>query len=65
MQDFDMSVFLYHPLLMPLGVQIQTLTEDQGVADNTAITFVYAVMMMVVSALVIYLVYGRGSKVKE
>jgi len=64
MQDFDMSVFLYHPLNMPLSVQIQTLTED-AVADNTAITFVYAVLMMVVSSTILYLVYGRGSKLKE
>jgi len=64
MQDFDMSVFLYHPLRMPLAVQIQTFTED-AVADNTAITFVYAVLMMFVSGLVLYLAYGRGAKVKE
>ncbi|MCL2226902.1 MAG: iron ABC transporter permease [Oscillospiraceae bacterium] len=64
MQDFDMSVFLYHPLNMPLAVQIQTLTEEAA-ADNTAITFVYAVLMMVVSTVVLYLVYGRGSKVRE
>jgi len=64
MQDFDMSVFLYHPLNMPLAVQIQTLTEEAA-ADNTAITFVYAVLMMIVSAVVLYLVYGKGSKVKD
>ena len=64
MQDFDMSVFLYHPLNMPLSVQIQTLTEDAA-ADNTAITFVYAVLMMIVSGIVLYLAYGRGSRVKE
>ncbi|MCL2377583.1 MAG: iron ABC transporter permease [Defluviitaleaceae bacterium] len=60
--EFDMSVFLYHPLALPLGVQIRQLTED-GAADNTALTFVYAVIMMAVSAIVLYLAYGRGSKV--
>jgi len=59
--EFDMSVFLYHPLALPLGVQIRQLTED-GAADNTALTFVYAVIMMIVSAIVLYLAYGRGSK---
>ena len=59
--EFDMSVFLYHPLTLPLGVQIRQLTEDAA-ADNTALTFVYAVIMMVVSAIVLYLVYGRGTK---
>jgi len=60
--EFDMSVFLYHPLALPLGVQIRQLTED-GAADNTALTFVYAVIMMIVSAIVLYLAYGKGSRV--
>ncbi|MCL2007961.1 MAG: iron ABC transporter permease [Treponema sp.] len=61
--EFDMSVLLYHPLQLPLGVQIQNLTiADTATADNTAITFVYAVMMMVISGLVLYVVYGRGTK---
>ena len=59
--EFDMSVFLYHPLTLPLGVQIRQLTED-GAADNTAFTFVYAVLTMIVAAIVLYLVYGRSSK---
>ena len=57
--EFDMSVFLFHPLARPLGVQIRNLTLD-GAGDNTALTFVYAVFMMIVSAIVLYLVYGRG-----
>ena len=65
MQDFDMSVFLYHPLYMPLGVQIQNLTEDAATGDNTAITFVYAVIMMVVSTVALYIVYGRGSNAAD
>jgi len=64
--EFDMSVFLYHPLHMPLGVQIQNLTmADVAAGDNTAITFVYAVLMMVVSSIVLYVVYGRGSRFNE
>ena len=63
LSDFEMSVFLYHPLHMPLGVQIQNLTmEDHADIDNTAFTFVYAVLLMIVSSVVLYLVYGRGSK---
>lgn len=62
--DYDMSVFLYHPLNQPLGVYIKTLTDSQTNADNTALTFVYAVFMMVISSIVLYLVYGRGSKNK-
>lgn len=58
--DYDMSVFLYHPLNQPLGVYIKSLTDAQTNADNTALTFVYAVLMMIISGIVLYLVYGRG-----
>lgn len=34
-------------------------------ALNAALTFVYAVLMMVISAAVMYLVYGRGNKVDK
>ena len=59
--DYDMSVFLYHPLNQPLGVYIKELTDAQTNADNSALTFVYAVLMMVISGVVLYLVYGRGN----
>ncbi len=60
LSDYDMSVFLYHPLNQPLGVYIKSLTDAQTNADNTAMTFVYAVLMMIISGIVLYLVYGRG-----
>lgn len=61
LSDYDLSVFLYHPLSQPLGVYIKQLTDSQTNADNTALTFVYAVLMMIISSIVLYLVYGRGS----
>lgn len=60
LSDYDMSIFLYHPLNQPLGVFIKQLTDAQTNADNTALTFVYAVLMMIISTVVLYLVYGRG-----
>ena len=63
--DYDMSVFMYHPLNQPLGVFIKSLTDSQTNADNSALTFVYAVLMMIISGVVVYLVYGRsGDKTK-
>lgn len=62
--DYDMSVFLYHPLNQTLGVYIKSLTDSQTNADNTALTFVYAVLMMIISGVVLYLVYGRGNNDK-
>lgn len=62
--DYDMSVFLYHPLNQPLGVYIKSLTNAETNADNAALTFVYAVLMMMIASTVMYLVYGRGNKTK-
>ena len=62
--DYDMSVFLYHPLNQTLGVYIKSLTDSQTNADNTALTFVYAVLMMIISGVVLYFVYGRGNSEK-
>lgn len=61
--DYDMSAFLYHPTTPTLGVKIKSLTEDMGTNPNgMALTFVYAVLMMIISAVVLYLVYGRGGR---
>ncbi|MDO5378717.1 MAG: iron ABC transporter permease [Clostridia bacterium] len=60
--DYDMSIFLYHPLNKTLGVQIKSLTDESTNPNNTALTFVYAVLLMIISAIVLYLVYGRGSQ---
>ncbi|RDY27629.1 iron ABC transporter permease [Romboutsia weinsteinii] len=60
--DYDLSVFLYHPLYQPLGVFIKNLTDANTVADNTTMTFVYAVIVMIISSITLYLVYGRDVK---
>ena len=59
--EFDMSRFLYHPLARPLGVEIESLTRE-GSGDGTATPFVYAVLMMIISAIVLYVAYGRGGE---
>ena len=59
--EFEMSRFLYHPLARPLGVQIESLTMDGG-GNGIAITFVYTVLMMIISAIVLYIAYGRSGK---
>ncbi|MCL1846281.1 MAG: iron ABC transporter permease [Defluviitaleaceae bacterium] len=62
--EFDMSVFMYNPLSVPLGVEIENLTMagDSG-GDSAELVFVYTVIIMAISALVLYLVYGRNSKI--
>ncbi|MBQ9195703.1 MAG: iron ABC transporter permease [Clostridia bacterium] len=61
--DYDMSAFLHHPANPTLGVKIKSLTEEMGnSSDGVALTFVYAVLMMIISSIVLYLVYGRGGR---
>jgi len=42
-----------------LGVTIKTLTTDNYDPNSTAVSFVYAVIMMIIAGLVVYFVYGR------
>ena len=61
--DYDMSAFLHHPANPTLGVKIKSLTEEMGnSSDGVALTFVYAVLMMIISSIVLYLVYGRSGR---
>lgn len=61
LQDYDLTVFLYHPLYEPLGVMIQNATSAQTLADTRALSLVYSVILMVMSAIIMYTVYGSKS----
>lgn len=63
--DYDLTVFLYHPLYQPLGIVIRNNTDPTASIDAKAMNFVYSVILMVISAIVIYFVYGKGSKKKN
>ncbi|MBE1445905.1 ABC transporter permease [Paenibacillus sp. OAS669] len=60
--DYDLTVFLYHPLYQPLGIVIKNSTDAQALADTKALTLVYSVILMVMSTITLYFVYGRKSK---
>lgn len=62
LSDYDVSVFLFHPLNKTLGVQIKSFTDETSNPNSAALRFVYTVALMIVSGIVLYLVYGRGSK---
>lgn len=57
--DYDLTVFLYHPLYQPLGIVIKNSTDAQALADTKALTLVYSVILMIMSAITLYFVYGR------
>lgn len=60
--DYNLSVFLYHPLLEPLGISIYKNTTSEVDLDAKAMVYVYSVTMMIISSIVIYYVYGRNTK---
>ncbi|AIQ11628.1 iron ABC transporter permease [Paenibacillus durus] len=63
--DYDLTVFLYHPLYQPLGIVIKNSTDAQALADTQALTLVYSVVLMMMSAITLYGVYGRKSRGKR
>ena len=59
--EYDISVLLSPTTITTLGVTIKTLTTDTFDPNSAAISFVYAVIMMIISGLVCYFVYGKKS----
>lgn len=53
--DYDLSVFLYHPLFRPLGVIIKAATDETATINAIAMMFVYSVVLMVMSGSALYL----------
>ncbi|GAB4095980.1 ABC transporter permease subunit [Brachybacterium horti] len=60
LDDYDTAVFLAHPLYQPLGLAIKAATEGDANLDGRADTFVYTVLLMIITGATMYLVYGRG-----
>lgn len=64
--DYDLSVFLYHPLLQPLGIVIKAASDEAATPNAQAMSFVYSVVLMVISSLALYFAQGDGvARVKK
>lgn len=63
--DYDLSAFLYHPAYPTLGIAIRKNADAANNVNAAAVNLVYSVIIMVVSAIMFYIVYGRGSKIGE
>lgn len=59
--DYDLSVFLYHPLFPPLGITIKAASDEVATTSAQAMAFVYAVILMAISSLALYISIGPGS----
>jgi len=62
LDDYDTAIFLAHPLVQPLGLVIKNNTDGAEGVDGVANTFVYTVLLMVITGVTMYLVYGRSSR---
>lgn len=60
--DYDLTVFLYHPLYQPLGVVIKAASDETATANAQAMAFVYSVILMVISGVALFLTQGDGVK---
>jgi iron(III) transport system permease protein len=59
LSEYDLTVFLYHPFMVPLGPVIKATSEEAAGLNALAMSFVYAVMLMALSSLTLFLVYGK------
>ncbi len=56
LSEYNTSVFLYHPLFQPLGVVLNAANSPTAFPETQMLSFVYAVIIMIVSAVTIALV---------
>lgn len=62
LDDYDLAAFLAHPLYQPLGVVIRANTSGDLNPDAISNNFVYTVLLMIVTGLVMTLVYWRPKR---
>lgn len=62
--DYDLSVFLYHPLLQPLGIAIKSAGDEAATSGSQALVFVYTIILMIISSIVLYLTQRRPKQKK-
>ncbi len=66
LSEYDLSVFLYHPFLQPLGIVIKGASEETATTEAQAMAFVYSVILMVISTASLWLGrYGGFSILKR
>lgn len=58
LDDYDTAIFLSHPLYQPLGPVIHANAESTTDLNARANTFVYTVLLMILSTVAMWLAYG-------
>lgn len=59
--EYNVSVFLFHPMYQPLGVVLNAATRADASPDAQMLSFVYSVLIMIVSTMTIVFV-NKGKK---
>jgi iron(III) transport system permease protein len=65
LSEYDMTVFLFHPLYEPLGPVIRSATMEEVNIEAPVMVFVYSVLLMVLSSITLYLVYGKKPSLRR
>jgi len=60
LDDYDLTVFLYHPVYETLGIVIKKSTDAEAGVGARAMSLVYSVVLMIMSGITMYFVYGRN-----
>jgi iron(III) transport system permease protein len=58
LRDYNMAAFLAHPLDQTLGMLIYSYTLTESTGDSRAFIFVFSTILMIISGITIYIVYG-------
>lgn len=58
--DYDMTAFLYHPLFQPLGIVVKAASDENASIDAKCMSFVYTVVLMILSSAALYFGQGNG-----
>lgn len=61
--EYNVSVFLFHPMHQPLGVVLNAATSPDASPDAQMLTFVYSVIIMIVATISIVFAFGRKNTV--
>jgi iron(III) transport system permease protein len=65
LSEYDLTVLLYHPYLKPLGPVIRAANEETASYNALAMSFVYAVLLMLLSSAGLYVIYGKKPNIKS
>lgn len=63
--DYDLTVFLFSPYYEPLGPVIRAASDESYNLDGKVMSFVYAVIIMLISSVALYIAFGRSGEKKN